>query len=268
MSRCLCKTVWDTEYRSHSRWAAARVRKDGGGGAAEILSPEADLDAGSGATAARTNFCADAGRNAIWMAFRGLASCDLSNPTQEPASSDGARPIFSGAKATTLTTSACRWSAPLSSTASSPLPFPDRHRQRVHRQYADAPGSRLYLRRPVRCRLAPSNHPTSAPTWEADVETLHRLIEDEFYEVESFSSRLDFLAKTTIYLLWFNTLGEKQSKHHRSPWRSRTTGSSLPKQILTLLPLFFSELHNKLLELPAPRGDDLYSVSLFLSPSA
>ncbi len=36
------------------------------------------------------------------------------------------------------------------------------------------------------------------------METAHRLIEDEFYEVERFTSRADFLAKAGAYNLWFN----------------------------------------------------------------
>ena len=100
--------------------------------------------------------------------------------------------------------------------------------------------------------------PPSAHTWQADVETAHRLIEDEFYEVESFSSRSDFLTKATTYNLWFNTLRKNSYKQHRSPWEIlHDRDPSLPKQILTLPPVFLDELHNKILELPAPGGYDL-----------
>ena len=105
--------------------------------------------------------------------------------------------------------------------------------------------------------------PPSAHTWQADVETAHRLIADEFYEVESFSSRSDFLAKATTYHLWFNTLRKNSYKQHRSPWEIvHTRDPSLPKRILTLPPVFLDQLHNQTLELPAPGGYDLYSVSL------
>ena len=100
--------------------------------------------------------------------------------------------------------------------------------------------------------------PPSAHTWQADVETVHRLIEDEFYEVESFSSRSDFLTKATTYLLWFNTLRTNSYKNHRSPWDIlHHRDPTLPKQILTLPPVFLDQLHNKILELPAPGGYDL-----------
>lgn len=61
-------------------------------GAAEVFSPEAGPGAGSEATAAWLCFCSDSGRNAIWMAFRDLASCGWSKPTQEPASPTGPVP--------------------------------------------------------------------------------------------------------------------------------------------------------------------------------
>jgi hypothetical protein len=49
----------------------------------------------------------------------------------------------------------------------------------------------------------PKNFPDRAHTWQSDVETVHRLIEDEFYEVEQFTSRTDFLAKARAYdLFW------------------------------------------------------------------
>jgi len=41
--------------------------------------------------------------------------------------------------------------------------------------------------------------PPAAHTYQSDVETVHRLIEDEFFDLESFSSRTDFLAKASLY---------------------------------------------------------------------
>ncbi|HZT59260.1 MAG TPA: hypothetical protein VFA21_11600, partial [Pyrinomonadaceae bacterium] len=61
-------------------------------------------------------------------------------------------------------------------------------------------------------------------------ETAHRLIEDEFYEVERFSSRADFLRKAGAYNLWFNVA-------RRS---AQTAGSILGE-------LFMRKLDSKLL---------------------
>ncbi len=55
--------------------------------------------------------------------------------------------------------------------------------------------------------LADSQHvriPPAAHTYQSDVEAVHRLIQDEFYDIESFTSRGDFLAKAHTYQLYFN----------------------------------------------------------------
>jgi transposase len=46
--------------------------------------------------------------------------------------------------------------------------------------------------------------PVGAKTWQSDVETSHRLIEDEFYAVKSFSSCKQFLQAAQHYVEWFN----------------------------------------------------------------
>ncbi len=47
--------------------------------------------------------------------------------------------------------------------------------------------------------------PPGAKTWQSDVETSHRLIEDEFYAREEFTSYFDFLCKAAQYQEYFNT---------------------------------------------------------------
>ena len=64
--------------------------------------------------------------------------------------------------------------------------------------------------------------PPSAHTWQADVETAYRLIEDEFYEVERFSGRQNFLQKAASYNLWFNVARKNSYKGHRPPGKSHT----------------------------------------------
>lgn len=59
--------------------------------------------------------------------------------------------------------------------------------------------------------------PPRAHTWQSDVETAHRLIEDEFYEVERFTSRADFLAKAGSYNLWLNVARRNRGKEHKTP---------------------------------------------------
>jgi transposase len=70
--------------------------------------------------------------------------------------------------------------------------------------------------------LGDSQHvriPPAAHTYNSDVETVHRLIEDEFFDLESFTSRADFLTKATLYQLYFNLVRPNSHKGGLSPWQ-------------------------------------------------
>ena len=70
--------------------------------------------------------------------------------------------------------------------------------------------------------LGDSQHqriPPAAHTYQSDVETVHRLIEDEFYDLEAFSSRPEFLAKVTLYQHYFNLARPNSHKQGLSPWQ-------------------------------------------------
>jgi hypothetical protein len=61
--------------------------------------------------------------------------------------------------------------------------------------------------------------PPAAHTYQSDVETVHRLIEDEFYDLETFRSRADFLAKASLYQLYFNLARPNSHKRGLTPWQ-------------------------------------------------
>jgi transposase len=61
--------------------------------------------------------------------------------------------------------------------------------------------------------------PPAAHTYQSDVETVHRLIEDEFYDLETFRSRAEFLAKASLYQLYFNLARPNSHKGDRTPWQ-------------------------------------------------
>lgn len=70
--------------------------------------------------------------------------------------------------------------------------------------------------------LGDSQHvriPPAAHTFQSDVETVHRLEEDEFFDLESFSSRGEFLAKVHTYQLYFNLVRSNSHKDNLSPWQ-------------------------------------------------
>lgn len=56
-----------------------------------------------------------------------------------------------------------------------------------------------------------------AHTWQADVETVHNLVEIEFYELEGFKSVDNLLNKMRTYLVWFNFLRKNSYKENKTP---------------------------------------------------
>jgi transposase len=90
--------------------------------------------------------------------------------------------------------------------------------------------------------LGDSQHvriPPAAHTYQSDVETVHRLVEDEFFDLETFSSRGEFLAKATTYQLYFNLVRPNSHKSHLSPWEiiERLAPRS-PLELCLLPPVF------------------------------
>ena len=100
--------------------------------------------------------------------------------------------------------------------------------------------------------------PPAAHTWQADVETVHRLIEDEFYEVEEFPARPHFLAKATSYQVWFNTTRRNRSKGHQTPWEIlHRRAPSWNPAICTLPPVFLDDLWLQQRQQHTSGGDDV-----------
>jgi transposase len=90
--------------------------------------------------------------------------------------------------------------------------------------------------------LGDSQHvriPPVAHTFQSDVESVHRLVEDEFFDLESFTSRGDFLAKAFTYQLYFNLVRPNSHKQNLSPWQiiERLQLRS-PPQLCLLPPVF------------------------------
>ncbi len=100
--------------------------------------------------------------------------------------------------------------------------------------------------------------PPGAHTYQADVETAHNLIEDELYQVESFSSKQNFQAKAATYLLWFNVARKNSYKNHKTPWEIiHDRNPNIKPQIATLPPLDLDDLWQKKMTPPSQRGYDV-----------
>ncbi len=123
--------------------------------------------------------------------------------------------------------------------------------------------------------LGDSQHvriPPSAHTFQSDVETVHRLVEDEFFDLESFSTRGDFLAKAFTYQLYFNLARPNSHKQHLSPWQIiEQLEPRSPLQLCLLPPVFLDYYLNDsggydLPRLPNGRGR-LVSAAKCIDPS-
>jgi transposase len=106
--------------------------------------------------------------------------------------------------------------------------------------------------------------PPGAHTYQADVETVHRLIEDEFFEVESFLSLKHFYAKANAYNLWFNVGRKNSYKKYQTPWDIIYQRHPNANPNLARLPaIYLDELWKIKLAKPNQRGYHLIPYPFF-----
>ena len=95
---------------------------------------------------------------------------------------------------------------------------------------------------------------------QADVETIHNLMEMEFYEIERFENRQDFFNKATSYQLFFNLHRPNSYKEHKTPWQlAQEKKPDLDKRLLTVPPIDLDKLLNWKIQL-TQGGKDLLTV--------
>ncbi|MFH1893132.1 MAG: helix-turn-helix domain-containing protein [Candidatus Zixiibacteriota bacterium] len=97
--------------------------------------------------------------------------------------------------------------------------------------------------------------PPAAHTYQADVETVHRIIEDEFLEVEEFRSTQNFIDKATAYVIWFNVARTNSYKGHKTPWNIiQERNKNIPPNIAILPALQLDTIFRLQLLKPNRRG--------------
>ncbi|MFC1566462.1 helix-turn-helix domain-containing protein [bacterium] len=80
--------------------------------------------------------------------------------------------------------------------------------------------------------------PAGAKTWQADVETVHNLIEKEFFELERFTSRRDFFNKVYTYDLFFNMERPNSYKEGKTPMQlAYEKNPNLDKRVFMIPPV-------------------------------
>lgn len=107
--------------------------------------------------------------------------------------------------------------------------------------------------------------PPGAHRFQSDVETVHNLIETEFYEIEKFTDRRNFMEKAHTYQLFFNLERPNTYKERKSPWQlAREKRPDIPKEALMLPPVDLDALLTKKLANLATGGYDVYSAPFLI----
>jgi transposase len=106
---------------------------------------------------------------------------------------------------------------------------------------------------------AKARHRTIPPgqhRYQADVETVHSLMETEFY-LERFADRGDFMAKAETYQAFFNYARPNSGKEYKTPWELvREKNSTASVHLLNLPPAYLPDLHRQLAATPG--GHDVW----------
>lgn len=101
---------------------------------------------------------------------------------------------------------------------------------------------------------------------QADVETVHGIMETEFYEIETFADRADFMRKANTYQLFFNLERPNTYKEHKTPWQlAREKKPDLDKRLLMIPAVDLDLLLKHYLAFLTQGGKDLLTNPLFLS---
>jgi len=101
--------------------------------------------------------------------------------------------------------------------------------------------------------------PPATPNAHADVESSHRFIEDEFFDLESFRSRTDFFRKIATYQSWWNFARPNFSKGTRTPAQILEQ-TDLDPRVLLLPPADLDQLFRHRY-LPYQKGSHLPKLS-------
>ena len=81
--------------------------------------------------------------------------------------------------------------------------------------------------------------PPASPRFNSDVESFHNTIEDEFLNIEKFTSLVEFLIKAFIYLTYYNHLRRIRTRGNKSPVQIYAeVGKDIPVSKLCFVPIF------------------------------
>jgi len=109
--------------------------------------------------------------------------------------------------------------------------------------------------------LPSQDHTTIFPgahRMQADVETVHGLMETEFYEIETFTDRADFMSKANTYQLFFNLQRPNTYKERKTPWQlAQEKRPDLDQRLFMVPPVDLDRLLDKQTSFLTQGGKDL-----------
>lgn len=98
---------------------------------------------------------------------------------------------------------------------------------------------------------------------QGDVETVHKLIEDEFYDIEDYENGVEFLGKAYGYQLFFNYIRKNRNRENKAPVEIlRERFPNINEGVLNLPPIRLETL----LDRDAYPGYDVPKAPPFASP--
>jgi transposase len=110
--------------------------------------------------------------------------------------------------------------------------------------------------------------PPGAHRFQSDVETVHNLVEIEFYEIEKFRHAADFLDKAYSYQLFFNLKRPNSYKENKTPWQLATEKNpNLSPYVPKIPPVLLDDLYDQELESTLKGGHDVPTAP-FSTPTA
>ena len=87
-------------------------------------------------------------------------------------------------------------------------------------------------------KLSHGRIPVASPTFNSDVESFHRIVEQEFYSCETFENRMQFFAKAYSYQLFYNYFRPNSWKEEHTPWQIvQKAFPEIDKNVLNLQPI-------------------------------
>jgi len=111
-------------------------------------------------------------------------------------------------------------------------------------------------------RIKGQRHSTIFPgakTCQSDVETVHNLIEQDFFEIEDFKDREEFFNKAYTYQTFFNLERPNTYKENKSPWElAREKNPKIRKEAL-MLPTIDLDAEVRNIAFCAQGGNDVFT---------